>query len=108
MGLAVHYKQSKLYWVDTDISLGYHATVIRTYDLDGSTISQAYLYDNDHLPGGVPVQANATDIVLNLRNNTLYFISNVPPPPPPLSPFLPCANCETSGRAQRDRHYESQ
>jgi hypothetical protein len=86
MGLAIHYKQAKLYWLDTDISLGYHATVIRTYALDGSEISQAYLFGNDHLPAGVPIQANATDLVINLRNNTLYFISNVLSPLPSLAP----------------------
>lgn len=73
MGLAIHYKQEKLYWVDTDISLGYQTTAIRTYALDGSSIQRAYLYNSP----GIPIEANATDIVINLRNNTLYFISNV-------------------------------
>jgi hypothetical protein len=82
MGLAIHYPQEKLYWVDTDSSLGYDVTVLRTYDLDGSTISRAYLYT----VSGIPI---ATDIVINIKNNSLYFISKVsvafslvPLPPP--------------------------
>lgn len=74
MGLAIHYKQSKLYWIDIDTSLGHQTTVLRRCDLDGSNVNQAFLYKN--IPN-VPIQANATDIVINLRNNTLYYISNV-------------------------------
>ena len=74
MGLAIHYKELKLYWIDTDVSLGHQTTVLRKCDLDGTNVRQAFLYKNI---AGVPIQANATDIVINLRNNTLYFMSNV-------------------------------
>jgi hypothetical protein len=76
MGLAIHYHQSRLYWVDTHIADGYQKTVVRSCKFDGSDVKQAYLYGHRD-EAKVPLEANATDIILNLRNNSLYFFSNV-------------------------------
>jgi len=76
MGIAIHYKEKRLYWVDNDVSRGYQITVLRSCDLDGTNRLQRFLYRNID---NVTMPANATDITINLRNNTMYFIDNSEP-----------------------------
>lgn len=73
-GIAIHYTQERLYWVDMSTQYGYQITVLRSAALDGSDVQQVYLYKNVQ---NMTMPANATDITINLRNNSVYFIDNV-------------------------------
>jgi hypothetical protein len=73
-GIAVHYLKQRLYWVDVSLQYGYQITVLRSAELDGTDVQQVFLYKDVN---NMTMPANATDITINLRNNSLYFIDNV-------------------------------
>ncbi len=69
-GLAVHYTQQRLYWVDQNVTQ--EASVLRSAKFDGSDYRQVFLYRevNNHT-----VSANVTDLVIDFfRNNTAFFL----------------------------------
>jgi hypothetical protein len=71
-GLAIHYKQQRIYWTDRNdtVSRG----VLRSCDLDGGNLRQVHVYyDVDN----VSVSMNLTDLVLDFRhNNTAFMIDS--------------------------------
>ena len=75
-GIAIHYLKQRLYWVDVSLQYGYQITVLRSAELDGSNVQQVFLYRDI---ANMTMPANATDITIDLRNNTLYFIENTEP-----------------------------
>jgi len=71
-GIGVHYYQDRIYWLDKNLTAG--ATVMRSSGLTGGSFQQVFLYrDLDN----VTTPANVTDLKIDFRNNTAYFIDTV-------------------------------
>jgi hypothetical protein len=72
MGIAVHYNEGRIYWVDKNISTSGPTSCLRSCKFDGSDYSQVFLYrtvDNQ------TVSANASDLIIDFyHNNTAFFI----------------------------------
>lgn len=76
MGIAIHYYDERVYWVDTTLagSGAANTTCLRSCALDGTNCMQEYVYVNI---ANVSSPSNATDFTIDLRNNTGYFINTV-------------------------------
>lgn len=73
MGIAIHYKEEKLYWIDKDIDAT--ETILRNCDLDGSNPAVVMVYGS--LPNAT-VSPNSTDLFIDFKhNNTAFFIDEV-------------------------------
>eukprot|EP01041_Mallomonas_annulata_P002290 gene2290-4453_t len=73
-GIAIHFYSQRLYWLDKNLSQA--CTVLRSCDFTGGAYSQVFLY---RYTVNVTQPANVTDLKIDFRNNTLYFIdSNYP------------------------------
>lgn len=72
-GLAVHYEQRRVYWVDRNLT-GNATSVLRSCNFDGSDPAQVYVYrtvDNH------TVSTNLTDLVIDFfHNNTAFFLDS--------------------------------
>lgn len=73
-GIAIHYKQQRIYWTDrnvsTQASIGVHG-VLRSCNLDGSDVKNVIVLrkvDN------ITVSTNLTDLVIDFRKNNTAFI----------------------------------
>lgn len=74
-GLAIHYKQQRLYWTDRNHSdADGNRGVLRSCKLDGSDLQLTYVFakvDN------TTVSTNLTDLVIDFRhNNTAFILDN--------------------------------
>ena len=80
MGIAIHHKKMRIYWVDksmnttTSTTPAVLQTVLRSCDFDGLEYSEVYIYrqvDNH------TVSTNVTDLVIDFfHNNTAFMIDN--------------------------------
>lgn len=75
MGIAIHFYEKKIYWLDKNISINSHPshlTCLRSCNLDGSEYSQVFLY---RIVDNVTTSVNATDLVIDFfHNNTALFV----------------------------------
>ena len=68
MGLAIHYDDLKLYWVDKKEISGEVYSVLRSSDLEGASYAEIVIYDDENV-----ATIDAKDIVIDFINNTMYF-----------------------------------
>ena len=71
-GLAFHYKQQRLYWVDHNTSVaGDQHSVLRSCSLDGTDVQNTFIF---RTVDNVTVSTNLTDLVIDFRHNNTAFM----------------------------------
>lgn len=71
-GIAYHYLEKRIYWVDYHPA--YQCTVLNSCDDDGANFKRMISYRSIHNISSV---MNATGIVIDFKNNTLYMMDEV-------------------------------
>eukprot|EP00600_Ochromonadales_sp_CCMP1393_P008969 CAMPEP_0174963692 /NCGR_PEP_ID=MMETSP0004_2-20121128/5468_1 /TAXON_ID=420556 /ORGANISM="Ochromonas sp., Strain CCMP1393" /LENGTH=1166 /DNA_ID=CAMNT_0016212339 /DNA_START=204 /DNA_END=3703 /DNA_ORIENTATION=+ len=73
-GIAIHYKQQRIYWTDKNVTANNRAGVLRSCNFDGSQVVEVFVYKQNTVSNHT-VSTNLTDLIIDfVHNNTAFML----------------------------------